>query len=174
MNRSPAPAFDPAHDVLHFERQPLDSFFAPQNVAVIGATETEGTVGRTILWNLISSPFGGTVFPVNPKRPNILGLKAYPSVRAVPDAVDLAVIVTPPSSIPGLMAECVEAGVKGAIVISAGFKETGPAGEELERQVLAEARRGGIRVVGPNCLGVMNPVGGLNATFAVSQARAGS
>ena len=92
----------------------------------------------------------------------------------MPDAVELAVIVTPPQTVPGVMDECVAAGVKGAIVISAGFKETGPAGEELERQVLERARRGGIRVIGPNCLGVMNPVGGLNATFAAGIARPGS
>ena len=77
------------------ERQPLDAIFAPRNVAVIGATEKAGSVGRTILWNLISNPFGGTVFPVNPKRPSVLGIKAYPSIAAVPEQVDLAVIVTP-------------------------------------------------------------------------------
>ncbi len=165
---------DRATDVLGYGRHPLDAIFTPRSVAVIGATEKEGSVGRTVLWNLISSPFGGTVFPVNPKRPNILGLKAYPSLAAVPDAVDLAVIVTPPQTVPGVMAECVDAGVRGAIVISAGFKETGPEGAELERRVLEEARRGGIRVVGPNCLGVMNPIGGMNATFAVGQALPGS
>jgi acetyltransferase len=169
-----AAAVDMASDVLGYGRRPLDALFAPHSVAVIGATEKEGSVGRTVLWNLISSPFGGTVFPVNPKRPNILGLKAYPNLAAVPDPVELAVIVTPPQTVPGVMEECVAAGVKGAIVISAGFKETGPAGEELERQVLAQARRGGIRVVGPNCLGVMNPVSGLNATFAAGIARPGS
>src|SRR5512135_1210302 len=152
MNRSPAPAFDPAHDVLHFERQPLDAFFAPQNVAVIGATETEGTVGRTILWNLISSPFGGTVFPVNPKRAGVLGIKAYPSIAEVPERVDLAVVVTPAATVPGIIGECVDAGVTAAIVISAGFKETGPAGADLERQILEQARRGRMRIIGPNCL----------------------
>ncbi len=165
---------DKASDVLGHGRRPLDVLFAPQSVAVIGATEKAGSVGRTVLWNLISSPFGGTVFPINPKRPNVLGLKAYPSLADAPDPVELAVIVTPPQTIPGVMDECVAAGVKGAIVISAGFKETGPEGEELERQVLAQARRGGIRVVGPNCLGVMNPIGGLNATFAAGIARPGS
>ncbi len=167
-------AVDKASDVLGYGRRPLDALFLPRSVAVIGATEKAGSVGRTVLWNLISSPFGGTVFPINPKRPNVLGLKAYPSLAAVPDAVELAVIVTPPQTVPGVMEECVAAGVKGAIVISAGFKETGPAGEELERQVLERARQGGIRVIGPNCLGVMNPIGGLNATFAAGIARPGS
>ncbi|HXQ95666.1 MAG TPA: bifunctional acetate--CoA ligase family protein/GNAT family N-acetyltransferase [Candidatus Acidoferrales bacterium] len=167
-------AVDKASDVLGYGRRPLDALFLPRSVAVIGATEKEGSVGRTVLWNLISSPFGGTVFPINPKRPNVLGLKAYPSLAAVPDPVELAVIVTPPQSVPGVMDECVASGVRGVIVISAGFKETGPDGEELERQVLARARAGGIRVIGPNCLGVMNPIGGLNATFAAGIARPGS
>ncbi len=167
-------AVDKASDVLGYGRRPLDALFVPRSVAVIGATEKEGSVGRTVLWNLISSPFGGTVFPINPKRPNVLGLKAYPSLAEAPDPVELAVIVTPPQTVPGVMDECVAAGVRGVIVISAGFKETGSEGEELERQVLARARAGGIRVIGPNCLGVMNPIGGLNATFAAGIARAGS
>ena len=139
---------EPATDALGVLRRPLDHIFTPKSVAVVGATEKAGSVGRTVLWNLISSPFGGTVFPINPKRSNILGLKAYPSLAAVPDPVELAVIVTPSPSIPGVIDECVAAGVKGAIIISAGFKEIGPEGEELERQVLERARRGGIRVVG--------------------------
>ena len=154
--------------------QPLDVFFSPENVAVVGATETPGSVGRTILWNLISTPFGGTVFPVNLKRPSVLGIKAYPSVTAVPAEVDLAVIITPAPAIPGVIRDCAAAGVKGAIVISAGFKEMGPQGAELERQVLVEARKGGIRVIGPNCLGVMSPPTGLNATFGRGMARPGS
>jgi acetyltransferase len=144
----PAPAqharpTDLAHDVLRQERQPLEFIFNPRNVAVIGATETPNSVGRTVLWNLISNPFGGTVFPVNLKRPNVLGIKAYPSIGAVPETVDLAVICTPAPTVPGIIAECVDAGVPGAIVISAGFKELGPPGVELERQVLANARAGG-------------------------------
>lgn len=161
-------------DVLRYGYQPLDAIFSPKSVAVIGATERPGSVGRTILWNLITNSFGGTVYPVNLNRPSVLGIKAYPSVAEIPDKVNLAVIVTPAKTVPGVIRECVEAGVKGAIVISAGFKETGPQGVELERQVLAEARRGNMRVIGPNCLGVMNPIGGLNATFAHTMARPGS
>src|SRR5687767_1968922 len=86
---------DPSQDILRQERSPLDPFFKPRTVAVIGATETPGAVGRTLLWNLVTSPFGGTVYPVNPKRPNVLGIKAYPTVSAIPEKVDLAVIVTP-------------------------------------------------------------------------------
>lgn len=151
----------------------MEVFFKPKHVAVIGATETKDSVGRTILWNLISTPFGGTVFPVNPKRPSVLGIKAYPSIAAVPQKVDLAVIVTPAATVPGLIEECVAAGVKGAIIISAGFKETGPAGLELEQRILGIARRGKLRIIGPNCLGVMSPLIGLNATFAGAMAHAG-
>lgn len=166
--------FDPSHDVYRYTQNPLKNIFAPQNIAVIGATEKEGSVGRTILWNLISSPFGGAVFPINPKRPSLLGIKAYPTIKDVPDKVDLAVIVTPSGSIPGIIDECVEAGVKGAIVISAGFKEIGPEGVELERQLLENAKKGKMRIIGPNCLGVMNPISGLNATFAAGMARKGN
>jgi acetyltransferase len=168
------PGLDPAHDVLHYGRQPLDAIFAPKSVAVIGATETPGSVGRTIVWNLISSSFGGTIYPVNPKRPSILGIKAYPNLTAVPELVDLIVVVTPAKTIPDIIKEAVDLGVKSAIIISAGFKETGPEGAELERQILEHARRGSMRIIGPNCLGVMSPVTGLNATFASTIARRGS
>jgi len=155
-------------------KHPIDAILAPRNVALVGATEKVGSVGRTVLWNLISSPFGGTIFPINPKRPNVLGIKAYPSIKDVPEPVDLAVIVTPSDSVPEIISQCVEVGVKGAVVISAGFKEAGPHGVELERRVLAEAQRGGLRLIGPNCLGVMSPMSGLNATFASSMARPGN
>ncbi len=174
MTKADAGSADLAHDVLRAERLPLDAIFAPRSVAVIGATDKAGSVGRTILWNLIRNPFGGVVYPINPKRPGVLGIKAYPSVGDVPDKVDLAVIVTPAPTVPGIIGECVEAGVKGAIIISAGFKETGPEGAELERQVLEQARRGRMRIIGPNCLGVMHTQSGLNATFAGAMARPGS
>jgi acetyltransferase len=156
------------------KRLPLNAIFAPRAVAVIGATEKAGSVGRAIVWNLISNPFGGTVYPVNPKRPNILGIRTYPTIKVVPEPVDLAVVVTPAPSVPQVIGECIEAGVKGAIIISAGFKEVGPDGAELERSVLEQARRGRMRLIGPNCLGVMNPRSGLNATFAAQIARPGS
>jgi acetyltransferase len=174
MSRPVLTNFDSAHDVLHIERPALQGFFEPKNVAVIGASEQAGSVGRTIMWNLISSPFGGTVFPVNPKRPSVLGIKAYPGIAAVREKVDLAVVVTPAQTVPGVIGECVDAGVKSAIIISAGFKETGAPGIELERQILEHARRGGMRIIGPNCLGVMSPISGLNATFASAMAQRGS
>ncbi len=172
--RSTSPT-KPGTNILRYEeRQPLDAIFAPRSVAVVGATERPGSVGRTILWNLISSPFGGTVFPVNPKRSNVLGIRAYPKVADIPEPPELAVIVTPAPTVPGMIRECGEASVRGAIVISAGFKEAGPEGVALERQTLEEARRHRMRVVGPNCLGVMSPLSGLNATFAAGMARPGN
>ncbi len=167
-------AGDPAHDIWKRQRHPLDCIFHPRSVAVIGASEREGSVGRTLLWNLIRSPFGGTVFPVNPQRHSVLGIKSYPDVASVPEVVDLAVIATPAATVPQVIHECVAVGVKGAIIVSAGFKEIGEAGVALEQQVLTEARLGGMRIIGPNCLGVMNPLAGLNATFAGAIARAGN
>src|SRR5215212_956957 len=165
---------DPSHDVLGYERRPLDAIFDPDTVAVVGASDRPGSVGRTIMWNLISNPFGGTVYPVNARRQNVLGIKAYPSVSEIPERVDLAVIAAPAPTVPEIIRECVECGVRGAIIISAGFRETGAEGAELERQVLEEARRGRMRIIGPNCLGVMNPTTDLNATFAGAMARPGS
>jgi acetyltransferase len=174
MQTNPMQSVDPAHDLLGRTRRHIDLFFAPKSVAVIGATEAPRSVGRTILSNLISNPFGGTVFPVNPKRTGVLGIKAYPTIAAVPEPVDLAVIVTPAAAVPGIVTECVTAAVKAAIVISAGFRELGPPGAELEKEVFERARLGRIRLIGPNCLGVMSPLTGLNATFAGAMARPGS
>ncbi len=164
----------PANKSVQLRRDPLEPFFHPRTVAVIGATETPGSVGRTLLSNLISTPFGGAVFPVNPKRASVLGLQSYPSIAAIPGEIDLAVIATPAATAPAVVRECGEAGVPAAVVISAGFKETGAAGAALERQVIEEARRAGMRIIGPNCLGLMNPLTGLNATFANAVARPGN
>jgi glycosyltransferase involved in cell wall biosynthesis len=148
--------------------------FSPKTVAVIGATETANTVGRTLLWNLVTSPSAARSYPVNPKRPSVLGVKAYKSFgdpgggRPGGDR-DAAALDS--RHHPGVRREN---GVRGAIVISAGFKEIGPEGAELERQILAEAQAAGIRVIGPNCLGVMSPLHRLNATFATTIARPGS
>ncbi len=164
------------HDVPNEMRQrdnSLDPILRPNNIAVIGATEKVGSVGRTIIWNLISNPYGGTIYPVNPKRANILGIKAYASIGDIPDQIDLAIIITPAPTVPGLVKECVAAGIPGAIIISAGFKEVGEEGVELERQIM-ETARGKMRIIGPNCLGVMMPRVGLNATFAGAMARPGN
>src|SRR5271157_4332218 len=154
-------------------RLPLEAIFAPRTVAVIGATDKQGSVGRAVLWNLISNPFGGTVYPINSNRPNVLGIKAYKNIKSVPDPVDLAVVITPAATVPGVISECVDAAVPGAIVISAGFKESGPEGARLEQKLLKEARRGGMRVIGPQSLGVMRPYSGMNATVTSTTARPG-
>lgn len=164
---------DRSNDFLTARENPLHYFFNPATVAVIGATEKEGSVGRTLVNNLKSSNFSGKIFPVNPKRPEILGLKAFPSLLEVPEAVDLAVIVTPASSVPALVADCVKKNVKAAIIISAGFREVGPEGAALEAEIQKSLSASRLRIIGPNCLGVMNPGSGLNATFAHGIARPG-
>jgi acetyltransferase len=159
---------------LATRRSSLDVFFRPASVALIGATERPGAVGRVVLENLRSAQPQFPIYAVNPTRATVLGRPAYAKVADVPDSIDLAVIVTPAETVPGLIRECAAEGIKGAIVISAGFRETGEAGRALERQVLAEARKGGMRLIGPNCLGIMCPFVGLNATFAASMAARGS
>lgn len=143
--------------------------FAPEAVAVIGATERPGSVGRALLENLQS--YRSPVYPVNPKRRRVLGVPAFPKIGAIPDHVDLAIIATPAATVPDIVQECAEAGVTGAVVISAGFKESGPVGAELEEIIAAD--RGQMRIVGPNCLGVMIPRLSLNATFAPRLAKDG-
>jgi acetyltransferase len=155
-------------------RHPLDAIFAPKSVSVVGATEKVGSVGRTVLWNLMNTPFGGPIYPVNPTRTSVLGIKAYPKLSNLPEKPELIVVTTPAPSIPAIISEAADLGIPGAVVISAGFKEIGAAGIELERQLLAHARRGNMRLVGPNCLGVMNPITGVNATFAAGIARRGN
>ncbi len=165
---------DRAYDILRAEHRPLDAIFAPQTIALIGASEQPGSVGRTVFWNLISHPFGGTVFPVNPHHHSVLGICTYATIADIPDPVDLAIIATPALTVPTAIHQCVAAGVKGAIVLSAGFKEIGETGADLERQIQAELQRGQMRLIGPNCLGVMNPHLGLNATFASAMALPGT
>lgn len=165
---------DRASDILQTQAHPFDAIFRPKTVALVGATEKIGSVGRTVLWNLLQNPFGGTIFPVNPKHRSVLGIKAYPTVKDVPEAVDLAIIATPAPTVPEIIRQCVDAGVKGAIILSAGFKEAGFAGSELEQQICAELKRSKLRIIGPNCLGLMNPHYGLNATFASTMALPGN
>lgn len=164
---------DRAYDILRVDRQPLGSIFTPETVAVIGATDREGSVGRTLLWNLISSPFGGIVYPVNPRRRSVLGIRAYPSIQDIPDKIDLAIIATPAPTVPDLVKACAEAGVKGVVVLASGFREIGPAGLALEEQIRTHLQGQKMRLIGPNCLGLMNPLTGLNATFASTFARRG-
>jgi acetyltransferase len=145
------------------ERRPiLSAMFAPKSVALIGASEKPSSVGRALLENLRS--FRGRVFPINPSHATVLGQKAFLKIEDAPEQVDLAVIATPAATVPDIVAECAASDVKGAVIISAGFKEAGPAGAQLEEQILE--RRGKMRIIGPNCVGVMLPHIGLNATFA--------
>jgi acetyltransferase len=162
-----------AAGVVAREPHPLDAIFRPKSVALVGASEREGSVGRTVMWNLLSSPFGGTIYPVNQKRSNILGVRTYPSLADLPERPDVVVITTPATTVPGILREAVACGIPGGIIISAGFKEAGPEGIALEREVAA-ITAGKMRVIGPNCLGVMSPIMGLNATFAAKSAQGGS
>lgn len=150
----------------------LDAFFQPKTVAVIGAKDTPNSVGRTLMTNLASFP--GKLIPVNPKRKEVCGLPCIPTVVDSKEPIDLAVIVVPAPHVLEVMQTCVQAGVKAAIVIAAGFKESGPEGLRLETAVADTAREGGVRMMGPNCLGVMNPGYGLNASFARGMAQKGS
>ncbi|CEM16253.1 unnamed protein product [Vitrella brassicaformis CCMP3155] len=169
--------FDPSQDYTQKPRSSLSAIFEPRYVAVVGATEREGSVGRTLMQNLIqgnfSVNFAFTVYPINPGRKSVMGLPCYATLADVPTNIDLVVIVTPAKSVPDVIRKSAAKRVLAAIVISAGFKELGEPGMALEREVLEEASKGGIRVVGPNCLGVMNPNYGLNATFAASFALPG-
>lgn len=166
--------FDPIQNVLSQGTSPLEYIFNPKSIAVVGATEKERSVGRTVMQNLVRGKFPGEIYPVNPTRSEVLGVKAYPRLSALPKRPDLVVVVTPAKAVPAIIEECVAVGVPAAVIISAGFKEMGPVGEELERQVLETARRGNMRLVGPNCLGVMCPPTHLNATFAAEMALTGN
>ncbi|PIS02893.1 MAG: acetyl CoA synthetase subunit alpha [Chlamydiae bacterium CG10_big_fil_rev_8_21_14_0_10_42_34] len=167
-------SFDPSMNILYRKSLQLDKIFKPKMIAVVGATDSEGSVGRTVMHNLLSTPFGGKAIPINPKREFVLGEKAYPNLKSVPEKIDLVVVVTPAKIVPQIISECADLNIPTAVIISAGFKEMGPPGIALEKQILEHARRGKMRVIGPNCLGVMNPNTGLNATFAAGIAQKGS
>jgi acetyltransferase len=166
--------FDPSLNFLCRRHQQLDHIFQPKKIAVVGATETLGSVGRTLMMNLTATSFGGEVIPINPKRSTVLGIQAYPDLKSAPSDIDLVVIVTPAKAAPQIISDCADLKIPTAIIISAGFREVGESGIELERQILEHARRGQMRIIGPNCLGVMNPNMGLNATFAAGMAHKGN
>jgi acetyltransferase len=155
------------------DQDPLHCFFLPASVAVIGATDRPGSVGNTVLRNLLSS-YKGLIYAVNPSRPEVCGRPCFASVRAVPEPIDLVVIVIPAKAVPEAVAECVAAKAKAIIVISAGFKEQGLEGAALEKQIRTHLEGSTTRLIGPNCLGLMNPLIGLNATFAQDMARPGN
>jgi acetyltransferase len=153
-------------------RHSLDPLFRPRSVAVFGASVTPGSVGNILMRNLLENPFGGVVFPINPKRRAVYGVHCYPHLAAVPEKAELAIIATPAATVPGLVRECVEQGVPAAIIISAGFAELGAVGRKLEAEIRGAAH-GQMRIVGPNCLGIIHPPSNLNASFAASMAAPG-
>lgn len=151
----------------------LSSLFSPRSVAIFGASDRPEAVGATVLTNLLAGRFHGVLYPINPKREHVQGMLCYPDVAAIGRPVDLAVVATPAVTVPGILDECGKLGTKRAIVISAGFGEAGEEGKALERQVVEVARRHNMRFVGPNCLGLMRPSVGFNATFGKSPALPG-
>jgi acetate---CoA ligase (ADP-forming) len=154
----------------------LDALFAPRSIAVIGASNREGSVGRAVFTNILLNDYRGTVYPVNPKDRSISGVRAYQAIEDLPEIVDLAVVVVPAVAVPSVTEQCGRKGVKGLIVISAGFKEVGEDGATLERQVHSIAQKYSMRLVGPNCLGAINtdPTVRLNASFASQMPLQGS
>ncbi|HVY63011.1 MAG TPA: acetate--CoA ligase family protein [Planctomycetota bacterium] len=154
----------------------LDAIFRPRAIAVVGASRDRATIGAEIFHNLVRCGFQGTVFPVNPKADAVQSVKCYPSVSAIPDPVDLAVVVVPSRLVEGVVDDCIRKGVRGLIVISAGFKEVGGEGVARERALAEKVRAAGMRMVGPNCMGVLNtdPALAMNATFARPEPLPGS
>ena len=152
----------------------LTPLFEPGSVAVIGASEAPGKVGSVLLSNLLAAGYRGALFAVNPKYSTVRGVPCYASVGKVPAHLDLAVVATPARAVPEVIEECGRAGVRSAVVITAGFSEAGPEGAKLEQALLDNAHRWGVRLIGPNCLGIARPELGLNATFARGAALPGS
>jgi acetyl coenzyme A synthetase (ADP forming)-like protein len=152
----------------------LRPIFSPKSIAVIGASRSPMKIGYEILQNILVQGYTGKVFPINPETPEIMGLKTQPSVIAVKDDIDLAIIAVPAEFVPKVMTECAKKKVKGAIVISSGFGETGERGKQLEEEVLQIARKGGIRLIGPNTLGYKDPIDNLDAAFVFGMPRPGN
>jgi acetyltransferase len=144
----------------------LEMFTEPRGVAVVGASPTPGKLGHAVLQNVIQYGYLGKIYPINPKAREILGLPAYPSVKDIPDEVDLAIVLVPAVAVPGVLEECGQRGITGAVVISAGFREMGREGRQLEEELIRVSHQYGIRIVGPNVLGIIDTVIGLNASFA--------
>ena len=151
----------------------LEMFTEPGGVAVVGASADPTKLGYQVLNNVIQYGYEGGIYPVNPKTPEILGKKAYPSVLECPDPVDLAVLLVPNKAVPGVIEQCGQRGLKGAVIITAGFREAGKEGRILQEQVVEIATRYGIRLIGPNVLGIIDTVCKLNASFAAGMPRRG-
>jgi len=151
----------------------LEMFTEPRGVAVVGASTDPAKLGYQVLNNVIQYGYEGGIYPVNPTAPEILGKKAYPSVLECPDPVDLAVLLVPSKVVPSVIEQCGQRGLKGAVIITAGFREIGPQGKALEQQVIEIAKRYGMRLIGPNVLGIIDTVCKLNASFAAGMPRRG-
>jgi acetyltransferase len=158
---------------IHMGQHYLSPLFSPRSVAVIGASNRTESVGGVVFKNMLESGFQGSLYPINPGYPEIQGQRAYASIEEIGVAVDLAVIATKAAAIPAIIEACGKQGVRAAVILSAGFSEAGPEGVALERAVVENARRYGVRLIGPNCLGIMRPSVGLNATFSNGGAKAG-
>jgi len=143
----------------------IERMLNPKAVAAIGASEEEGSVGQSLMNNLLLGKDRRKIFPVNVKRSSVMGLKCYASIAEVPEHIDLAIIATPAKTVPALVEDCAKAGVEGVVIISAGFREIGPEGAKLEDEIRSIQAKQGIRVLGPNCVGLIRPQVGLNATF---------
>jgi acetyltransferase len=152
----------------------LKPLFSPTSVAVFGASERTDAVGQIVFQNMLDSGYKGKLYPINPKHEQIQGQPAYPHIKDCPEAVEMAVITTPAHTVPAIIEQCGEAGVKAAVIISAGFREVGAAGLKLEQSATSIAQHYGIRFIGPNCLGIMRPALGLNATFNKGGVKAGN
>lgn len=148
-------------------KRDLSPIFEPDSVAVIGASREPHKLGHMVLNNIIKGGFRGRIHPVNPKVPDILGLRTYPTLQSIENEVDLAIIATPAATIPDLMRQCVERSVKGVIIISGGFSEIGEEGRARQQEVVRIAREAGIPLLGPNCQGVSNPYVNFCATWPV-------
>ncbi|MEM2146320.1 MAG: bifunctional acetate--CoA ligase family protein/GNAT family N-acetyltransferase [Candidatus Jordarchaeaceae archaeon] len=152
----------------------MEKIFNPRSIAVIGASDEEGSVGYRLIRNLIGVGYRGVVYPVNPRKTSVQGIQAYPSVEELPRQADLAVIATPARTVPDIVEQCGKAGIQGIIIISAGFRETGAEGKALEDQILAVKKKYDMRIIGPNCLGIIRPSIRLNASFAAKMALPGN
>lgn len=146
----------------------FDSIFKPRSIAIIGASDTFGKWGYRMVDRPYTTGFAGAIYPINAQKKEILGLKAYPNVAAVAADIDLAIVCTPSATVPGIMKECIQKGIKGAVVISAGFAEAGQQGKKLEDEMVAVARSGPIRLVGPNCMGIWSAASQLNLCFSAA------
>ena len=152
----------------------LDKFFKPKSIAIVGASSKENSIGRILLENLKQSGFPGEIYPINPNYAEILGVPSFPSVTSLQTSIDLAIIAVSIQGVQKIMEECGQAKIPGAIIISAGGKEVGEKGKEIEANIHARARTAGIRYLGPNCMGILCPPTRLNASFAAHSVKPGS